>query len=58
MRSPCRQLTAGGADLIHADLVQMLQLQGKTPEPHMRAVGLISDKLGALAVLPEGQGHR
>ena len=51
-------LTAGNADLIHADLVQMLQLQGKTPDRACARSGLISDKLRAVAVLPEGQGHR
>jgi len=51
-----QQLTAGGADLIHADIVQMLQLQGKTPEPHMRAVGLISDKLALSLFFQKGKG--
>ena len=49
-------LTAGNADLIHADLVQMLQLQGKTPEPRMRAVGLISDKLALSLFFQKGKG--
>ena len=49
-------LTAGNADIIHADIVQMLQLQGKTPEPHMRAVGLISDKLALSLFFQKGKG--
>ena len=49
-------LTAGNAQLIHADLVQMLQLQGKTPDPHMRAVGLISDKLALSLFFQKGKG--
>ena len=49
-------LTAGNADLIHADLVQMLQLQGRTPEPRMRAVGLISDKLALSLFFQKGKG--
>ena len=49
-------LTAGNADLIHADIVQMLQLQGKTPDPHMRAVGMISDKLALSLFFQKGKG--
>ena len=49
-------LTAGNADLIHADLVQMLQLQGKTPDPQMRAVGLMSDKLALSLFFQKGKG--
>jgi NitT/TauT family transport system substrate-binding protein len=38
-------LTAGNAHVVHADLVQMLQLQGNTPDPQMRSLAVVADKL-------------
>ena len=31
-------LASGNADIIHADLLQMLMLQGRAPEPQMRSL--------------------
>lgn len=39
-----QMLSAGTADFAHADIVQMLQLQGKTAEPQMRSVAIVCDQ--------------
>src|SRR5689334_19370663 len=36
-----QMLSAGNAEFAHADIVQMLQLQGLTPEPAMKSVAVV-----------------
>lgn len=40
-----QMLSAGNAEFAHADIVQMLQLQGATPEPQMKSVAVVCNKI-------------
>ena len=40
-----QQIVAGNTDFIHADFIQMLQLHSTEPTAHLRAVGVIAEKL-------------
>ena len=51
-----QMLSAGNAEFAHADIVQMLQLQGKNPEPHMRSVAVVSDKIPLSLFYLKGRG--
>ena len=39
-------LSAGTAQFCHADITQMFQLQGKSPQPGMRSIALATDQTG------------
>ncbi len=47
---------AGKAQLIHADYVQMLELDGKEPKLHLLAVGVVAQELGLSLFYLKGNG--
>lgn len=49
-------LSAGTAQFIHADLTQMLQVQGKSPEPLMRSLAIATNKTGTTLFFKNGHG--
>lgn len=51
-----QQLVAGNTDLIHADFIQMLRLQGSEPDVHLRAAGVIAEKLALSLFYLKGKG--
>jgi NitT/TauT family transport system substrate-binding protein len=51
-----QQLVASNTDFIHADFIQMLQLHGTDPKIHLRAVGVIAEKLALSLFYLKGRG--
>ena len=51
-----QMLSAGNADFAHADIVQMLQLQGATPEPQMKSVAVVCNKIPLSLFYLSGRG--
>ena len=51
-----QMISAGNAQFAHADIVQMLQLQGTNPDPQMRLVAAIADKLALSLFYIKGRG--
>ncbi len=49
-------LSAGNADIVHADILQMLMLMGRSPEPQMRSLGVVGDKLNISLFYLKGKG--
>jgi len=49
-------LSSGNADIIHADLLQMLMLQGRAPDPQMRSLAVVGDKLNISLFFQKGKG--
>lgn len=51
-----QQIVANNTDFIHADFIQMLQLHGSEPTAHLRAVGVIAEKLALSLFYLKGKG--
>jgi len=49
-------LSAGNADIVHADILQMLMLMGRSPEPQMRSLAVVGDKLNISLFYLKGKG--
>lgn len=49
-------LSAGTAQFCHADITQMFQLQGKSPQPGMRSIALATDQTGTTIFFKKGRG--
>jgi NitT/TauT family transport system substrate-binding protein len=49
-------IAAGTAQFCHADLTQMLQLQGKNPESRMRSLVIAADRTGTTLFFRKGKG--
>jgi NitT/TauT family transport system substrate-binding protein len=51
-----QQLVADNTEFIHADFIQMLQLHGTDPKLHLRAIGVIAEKLALSLFYLKGRG--
>ena len=51
-----QMLSAGNAEFAHADIVQMLQLQGATPEPAMKSVAVVCGRIPLSLFYLNGRG--
>lgn len=51
-----QMLSGNETHFVHADLVQMLQLQGKTPEPWLRSLAIDTDKIPLSLFFIKGNG--
>jgi NitT/TauT family transport system substrate-binding protein len=51
-----QMLSSNQSQFVHADIVQMLQLQGKSPEPKLRSVAIDTDKIPLSLFFIKGRG--
>jgi len=51
-----QMLSSNETQFVHADIVQMLQLQGKSPEPRLRSVAVDTDKIPLSLFFIKGRG--
>ena len=51
-----QSLSAGNADVVHADILQMIMLQGRSPDPQMRSIAVVGDKLNISLFFIKGRG--
>lgn len=51
-----QMLSGNETHFVHADIVQMLQLQGKNPNPHLRSVAVDTDKIPLSLFFIKGKG--
>jgi NitT/TauT family transport system substrate-binding protein len=49
-------IAAGTAQFCHADVTQMLQLQGRNPESRMRSLAIAADRTGTTLFFRKGKG--
>lgn len=49
-------VAAGSAQFCHADVTQMLQLQGRNPETRMRSLAIAADNTGTTLFFKKGRG--
>ena len=51
-----QSLSAGNCDVVHADILQMIMLQGRSPDPQMRSIAVVGDKLNISLFFKKGKG--